>query len=281
MRIIGNFFSFMKDLFDIEKKVVAVTGATGVLAGGTARYLASCGARVAFLGRSEDRLAEAREYCRENGFEGIAVKCDVLDKESCDRARDEILEKWGTVDALVNGAGGNLPGAVVPPDKTVFDIDPAQWSEVLNLNLGGTLIPTLSFCRHFEKTGAGAVVNFSSMTAQSAVTRVLGYSNAKAGVDNLTKWLAVEFAKKIGEGVRVNAVAPGFFISSQNRSLLTNPDGSLTSRGKDIVRKTPFGRFGEPEEVFGAVRFLCSDAAKFITGTVLPIDGGFSCFSGV
>lgn len=148
------------------------------------------------LGRSEDRLAEAREYCRENGFEGIAVKCDVLDKESCDRARDEILEKWGTVDALVNGAGGNLPGAVVPPDKTVFDIDPAQWSEVLNLNLGGTLIPTLSFCRHFEKTGAGAVVNFSSMTAQSAVTRVLGYSNAKAGVDNLTKWLAVEFAKK-------------------------------------------------------------------------------------
>lgn len=142
--------------------------------------------------------------------------------------------------------GGNLPGAVVPPDKTVFDIDPAQWSEVLNLNLGGTLIPTLSFCRHFEKTGAGAVVNFSSMTAQSAVTRVLGYSNAKAGVDNLTKWLAVEFAKKIGEGVRVNAVAPGFFISSQNRSLLTNPDGSLTSRGKDIVRKTPFGRFGEP-----------------------------------
>ena len=181
----------------------------------------------------------------------------------------------------MNGAGGNLPGAVVPPDKTVFDIDPAQWSEVLNLNLGGTLIPTLSFCRHFEKTGAGAVVNFSSMTAQSAVTRVLGYSNAKAGVDNLTKWLAVEFAKKIGEGVRVNAVAPGFFISSQNRSLLTNPDGSLTSRGKDIVRKTPFGRFGEPEEVFGAVRFLCSDAAKFITGTVLPIDGGFSCFSGV
>ena len=236
---------------------------------------------MAFLGRSEERLADAREYCRKNGFEGAAIKCDVLDMGSCDRARDEILERWGTVDALVNGAGGNLPGAVVPPDKTVFDIDPAQWAEVLSLNLGCTLIPTLSFCRHFEKTKAGAVVNFSSMTAQSAVTRVLGYSNAKAGVDNLTRWLAVEFAKKIGEGVRVNAVAPGFFISSQNRSLLTNPDGSLTSRGEDIVRKTPFGRFGEPEEVFGAVRFLCSGAAKFITGTVLPIDGGFSCFSGV
>ena len=152
---------------------------------------------------------------------------------------------------------------------------------MLNLNLAGTLLPTLSFGECFKKSKSGAIVNFSSMTAQSAVTRVLGYSNAKAGIDNLTKWLAVEFAKKIGEGVRVNAVAPGFFISSQNRALLTNPDGSLTERGKDIVRKTPFGRFGEPEEVFGAVRFLCSDASKFITGTVLAIDGGFSCFSGV
>ncbi len=271
----------MKDLFDIGKKVIVVTGATGVLAGATARYLASCGARVAFLGRNEEKLEEARAYCAENGFEGLAIKCDVLDKNLCDAARDKVLSKWGAIDALVNGAGGNLPGAVVPPDKTVFDIDVKQWSDVLNLNLAGTLLPTLSFGEYFKKSKTGAIVNFSSMTAQSAVTRVLGYSNAKAGIDNLTKWLAVEFAKKIGEGVRVNAVAPGFFISSQNRTLLTNPDGSLTERGKDIVRKTPFGRFGEPEEVFGAVRFLCSDASKFITGTVLAIDGGFSCFSGV
>lgn len=271
----------MKDLFDIDKKVIVVTGATGVLAGATARYLASCGARVAFLGRNEEKLEEARAYCAENGFKGLAIKCDVLDKNLCDAARDEIISKWGAIDALVNGAGGNLPGAVVPPDKTVFDIDVKQWSDVLNLNLAGTLLPTLSFGEYFKKSKTGAIVNFSSMTAQSAVTRVLGYSNAKAGIDNLTKWLAVEFAKKIGEGVRVNAVAPGFFISSQNRTLLTNPDGSLTERGKDIVRKTPFGRFGEPEEVFGAVRFLCSDASKFITGIVLAIDGGFSCFSGV
>ena len=271
----------MKDLFDIEKKVIVVTGATGVLAGATARYLASCGARVAFLGRNAQKLAEAEKYCSDNGFEGVSVNCDVLDKSSCDSARDQIVEKWGGIDALVNGAGGNLPGAVVPPDKTFFDVDVKQWSEVLNLNLGGTLIPTISFGKCFEKSKRGVVVNFSSMTAQAAVTRVLGYSNAKAGVDNLTKWLAVEFAKKIGSGVRVNAVAPGFFISSQNKTLLTNPDGSLTSRGNDIVRKTPFGRFGEPDEVFGSIRFLCSDASKFITGVILPIDGGFSCFSGV
>ena len=143
------------------------------------------------------------------------------------------------------------------------------------------LMRALSVCKAFERTKRGCVVNFSSMTAQSAVTRVFGYSNAKAGIDNLTKWLAVEFAKKIGEGVRVNAVAPGFFISSQNRTLLTNPDGSLTERGKDIVKKTPFGRFGDCDEVFGTVHYLCSDAAKFVTGTVIAIDGGFSAFSGV
>lgn len=155
------------------------------------------------------------------------------------------------------------------------------WNSVFKLNLQGTILPIIVFGEVFRETKKGAIVNFSSMTAQQAVTRVLGYSNAKAAIDNLTKWLAVEFAKKIGSGVRVNAVAPGFFLSEQNRALLTNPDGSLTSRGDNIIKNTPFGRFGEADEVFGAVHYLCSDASKFVTGTVLPIDGGFSCFSGV
>ena len=271
----------MKDIFDIKGRVIVVTGATGVLAGATARYLAKCGARVAFLGRNKDKLAEAEAFCKENNCEGIAVACDVLDSKSCEAACETILAKWGRIDVLINGAGGNLSGAVVQPDGSFFDVDIEQWSQVLKLNLEGTLNPTIAFGKYFEKVKRGAIVNFSSMTAQSAVTRVLGYSNAKAAVDNLTKWLAVEFAKKIGEGVRVNAVAPGFFISSQNRALLTNEDGSLTERGKDIVRKTPFGRFGEADEVFGAIHYLCSDASKFVTGTILAIDGGFSCFSGV
>ena len=271
----------MKDLFDIKGKVIAVTGATGVLAGASARYLASRGARVALLGRSEGKLAEAEKFCGDNGYEGMSVKADVLDRASLEAARGKILEKWGGIDCIVNGAGGNLPGAVIAPEKSFFDLDFGAWERVFSLNAEGTLLPIAVFGEVFKDTKHGSIVNFSSMTAQQAVTRVLGYSNAKAAVDNLTKWLAVEFAKKIGSGVRVNAVAPGFFLSEQNRALLTNPDGSLTSRGDDIIKNTPFGRFGEADEVFGAVHYLCSDASKFVTGTVLPIDGGFSCFSGV
>lgn len=271
----------MKNLFDISQKTIVVTGATGVLAGGTARYLAECGARVAFLGRNAEKLSEAEEFGARNGLQVMALECDVLDRAALERAQKAVEAKWGDIDVLVNGAGGNRPGAVIAPDASFFDLDVNAWSEVLDINLRGTILPTLVFCKCFERTRRGCIVNFSSMTAQSAVTRVFGYSNAKAAVDNLTKWLAAELGKKIGDGVRVNAVAPGFFISQQNRTLLTNPDGTLTPRGNDIVKKTPFGRFGEAEEVFGAVHFLCSEASKFVTGTVIAIDGGFSSFSGV
>lgn len=267
----------MKDIFDISGKSIIVSGATGVLAGALARYFSECGARVAYLGRSEEKLREAVfgvENC-------MTCVCDVLDEDSLISARDAVLAKFGGIDVLVNGAGGNLPGAVVPPDKSVFDLDFSQWKDVVDLNLRGVLLPTLVFAKEFEKSKKGVVLNFSSMTAQSAITRVLGYSNAKAAVDNLTKWLAVEFAKKIGEGVRVNAIAPGFFISAQNKKLLTNDDGSYTQRGSDVIAKTPFARFGKPDEIFGAARFLVSDASKFVSGVVLPVDGGFSCFSGV
>jgi len=271
----------MKDLFDIKGKVIAVTGATGVLAGETARYLASRGAKVAFIGRNGEKLAQAEKFLAENNLDGAAIKADVMSRPDLAAAKEKILGKWGTLDCLVNGAGGNRPGAVIPPDKSFFGLDLAAWEDVFKLNMEGTLLPTIVFGEIFQETKKGSIVNFSSMTAQLAVTRVLGYSNAKASIDNLTKWLAVEFAKKIGNGVRVNAVAPGFFLSEQNRALLTNPDGSLTSRGDDIIKATPFARFGESEEVCGAIHYLCSDASKFVTGTVMAIDGGFSCFSGV
>ena len=269
----------MNELFDIKGKVVAITGATGVLAGSLARYLARQGAKAAFMGRSQQKLDAAMKGVED--CDCMACIADVLDKAALENARAAILAKYGKIDALINGAGGNMPGATIAPDKTFFDLDVEQWNAVVKLNLQGTLLPTMVFGEAFKKQKRGCVVNFSSMTAESAVTRVLGYSNAKAAVDNLTKGLAVEFAHKFGEGLRVNAIAPGFFISEQNRALLTNPDGSFTARGQTVINKTPFKRFGNADEIHGAAHFLISDAAKFITGVVMPVDGGFSCFSGV
>lgn len=271
----------MENLFDISGKVIVITGATGVLAGELAQYFARCKANVVFLGRNVAKLDSALERAEKNNPCCCAFKCDVLDRSSLEHVRGEVLKKYGRIDAIVNGAGGNMPGATIPDNSNFFSLDFDAWRAVVELNLGGTLLPTLVFGEVFQAQKSGVVLNFSSMTAQSAVTRVFGYSNAKAGIDNFTKWLAVELAKKIGEGVRVNAIAPGFFISEQNRALLTNPDGSPTQRGAKVMAKTPFGRFGKTEEIFGAAHFLISDASKFITGIVLPIDGGFSCFSGV
>ncbi len=271
----------MNKLFDIKNKVIVVSGSTGVLAGACADYLASQGASVVYLGRSQEKLDAALAKTKGYDANCSSFVCDVQDENSLKKANDFVLEKYGKIDVIVNGAGGNMPGAVVMPDKSVFNLDMAQWNAVLNLNLAGTLLPSLIFGKVFETQKKGAIVNFSSMSATQAITRVLGYSNAKAAVDNLTKWLAVELAKKIGDGVRVNALAPGFFISEQNRALLTNTDGSLTSRGNDVIKKTPFGRFGNADDLFGTMHFLCSDASAFLTGTVIPVDGGFSCYSGV
>lgn len=271
----------MNEIFSLKDKVIVVSGSTGVLAGAAAQYLASQGANVAFLGRNKEKLEAALASVKNFEGDSICAVCDVQDENSLRAANDAILKKYGRIDVIVNGAGGNMPGAVVMPDKSVFDIDVAQWKAVQDLNLFGTLLPTLIFGKIFETQKKGVVLNFSSMSATQALTRVLGYSNAKAAVDNLTKWLAVELAKKLGDGIRVNAVAPGFFISEQNRALLTTPDGGLTPRGNDVIKKTPFGRFGNADDLFGAIHFLCSDASKFVTGTVLNVDGGFSCFSGV
>ena len=268
-------------LFDLNGRVIVVTGATGVLAGSAARYLAAQGARVVFLGRDQAKLDRALADTRGLPGESAGFSCDVLDRPGLERVRDTIVARFGGVDALVNAAGGNQPGAVITPDKTFLDLDLAAYRQVLGLNLDGTVIPSLVFAQTFATQKRGNIVNFSSMAAAQAITRVVGYSNAKAAVDNFTKWLAVEFAAKFGAGCRVNAVAPGFFVADQNRRLLLNEDGTPTARGQSVLTKTPFKRFGEAHELHGALHFLLSDASAFITGTVIAVDGGFSCYSGV
>lgn len=270
-------------LFDLSSRVIIVTGATGALAGSAARYLAAQNARVVFLGRNRDKLAAALAECRESvpGAECLAFEADVLDRKALLLVRDLVQEKWGAIDGLVNGAGGNMPGATLPPEKTISELDFEEFQSVVDLNLHGTVLPSLVFAPAMVERGKGAIVNFSSVSAAQAVTRVAGYSAAKAGVENFTRWLGVELARRTSGNVRVNAVLPGFFIGEQNRRLLTEEDGSLTSRGRLVIENTPFRRFGEATELHGAIHYLLAEASRFVTGTILPVDGGFLAFSGV
>lgn len=270
-------------LFDITGKVVVITGATGTLTGSAAAYLAAQGARVVYLGRSQEKLDAAVAAVRTSNpaAEVIGLAADIGERDSLERARDAVLAKWGRIDALLNGAGGNQPGATIPPDKSFTDLDFSAFKEVVDLNLHGTVLPTLVFTPALMAAGAASIVNYSSASAARAITRVVGYSAAKAAVENFTRWLAVDLGRRTHGGVRVNSLVPGFFIGEQNRRLLTNEDGSLTARGQDIVRQTPFGRFGEPDELHGAIHYLVADASRFVTGTTLTVDGGFGVFSGV
>lgn len=271
----------MNQLFDLSEKVVVVTGATGILAGGSAKYLQRNGARVVYLGRNEERVSHAVKEAKSISDNCMGLTCDVLNQSALLVAYQQVMKQYGRIDALVNGAGGNMPGATIGPEKEIFDLDLEDYSKVMDLNLKGTVLPTLVFSQAFKEQNSGCVINFSSMSSTQALTRVLGYSNAKAAIDNFTRWMATEMAIKYGDGIRVNAVAPGFFISKQNRTLLVNEDGSYTQRGQQVIDKTPFRRFGKQEEVFGAIHYLISDASSFVTGTVIPIDGGFSSFCGV
>lgn len=270
-------------LFDLTDRVIVVTGGTGALAGLAARYLAAQKARVAYLGRSQDKLNQSLAKCQEclPDAQCMAVMADVLDRPALEEARDAVLERWGRIDGLINGAGGNMPGATIPPEKTFSDLDFDAFQQVVDLNLHGTVLPSLVFAPALIESGHGAIVNFSSASAPQAITRVVGYSAAKAGVENFTRWLAVEMGRRTGGKLRVNAVLPGFFIGEQNRRLLTNEDGSLTKRGQAVVNNTPFGRFGQADELHGAIHYLLSDASRFVTGTILAVDGGFVAFSGV
>lgn len=205
----------------------------------------------------------------------------MLSEDSLIEVKDKIITQWGKIDALINAAGGNMPGATIGPDKSLFDLDMTDFRKVSELNLDGTVLPSMVFGKEIVANGKGTIINVSSMAAQQALTRVVGYSASKAAIDNFTKWLATEFAIRHGDQIRVNAIAPGFFIGKQNLRLLTNEDGSYTDRGNTIINNTPMKRFGTSEELNGTVQWLLSDAASFVTGIVVPIDGGFSAFSGV
>lgn len=268
-------------LFDLSHKVAVVTGGTGVLGSSMARGLAEAGAHVVVLGRRKEAGDLIASDLSKLGVTSFCLQADVLNKQQLIAVRDEIKKRLGPIDILVNAAGGNMPGAVVTPDKTFFDLNIDDFQKVVDLNLLGTVLPTQVFTEHMVEKKAGVIINIASMAALKPITRVAGYSAAKAAVDNFTKWLAVEMAKKFGEGIRVNAISPGYFLTEQNRTLLTNPDGSLTDRAKLAINQTPFARFGKPEELNGTLVWLCADASKFVTGTNIPVDGGFSAFCGV
>jgi NAD(P)-dependent dehydrogenase (short-subunit alcohol dehydrogenase family) len=267
-------------VFDLSGRTAIITGGTGVLGGAMARGLAAAGAKVAVVGRN---TANAEAVVREivaAGGTALATPADVLDEQQLEGVRDTVLERWSRIDILVNAAGGNMPGATLAPGSSVFNLEPDAMRQVMDLNLMGTFLPIQVFGQAMAERKQGSIVNISSMAAIRTLTRVAGYSAAKAGVDNLTRWLAVELGRQYG-ALRVNAIAPGFFLGEQNRHLLVNEDGSLTARGQLVVDHTPLGRFGEPDELLGTLLWLCSDASRFVTGVVVPVDGGFSSFSGV
>ncbi|HBY53561.1 MAG TPA: D-mannonate oxidoreductase [Marinilabiliales bacterium] len=267
-------------MFNIKNKVAAVTGGGGVLGSNISKGLLQAGAKVVILDIRaevlEQKVADLKQYGDVTG-----LVCNVLDEDSLKSVCMEIEGKFDGIDILINAAGGNTPGGTLAEDKTVFDMKIDDYNKVVNLNSNGTVYPCLIFGENMARRGSGSIINVSSMATYSAITRVPGYSVAKTGINIFTQWLAMELATKFGDKIRVNAIAPGFFIGDQNRAVLINPDGSLTERSKKVIAKTPMKRFGNIDELNGIVQFLCSDAASFITGAIIPVDGGFSAFSGV
>ena len=272
---------YLKELFHINEKVVILTGGAGILASEMAIGFIKACARVVLIDINKENLDRRLKKLSDLSNDVIGFQCNVLDEEKLKIVHQTILEKYNRIDILVNAAGGNMQGATVGIGQSIFDIEMEELKKVTELNLNGTVLPTLIFGRTMADQKSGSIINISSMASYRAITRVAGYSATKAAVENFTKWMAVEMALKFGSGIRVNAIAPGFLLTEQNRTLLTNPDGSLTERGKTIINMTPFKRFGEPEELIGTVLWLASDASKFVSGAIIPIDGGFSVFSGV
>lgn len=271
----------VSSLYDIAGKAVVVTGGAGVLCGELCRAIARAGAKVAVLdidATSAERLAS--ELCA-GGAEAIAVSCDVLDRQSVENASRQVIQSFGRVDTLINGAGGNRPQATTKKDQPFFDLPAEALRWVFELNLMGAILPSQVFGKVMAQQGEGVILNISSMNAFRPLTRIPAYSAAKAGVSNFTQWLAVHMAQEYSPRIRANAIAPGFFVGEQNRRLLLNEDGSLTARGESILGHTPIGRFGNPDDLVGTVLWLISPASAFVTGIVVPVDGGFSAFSGV
>lgn len=274
--------SELAHLYDFSGQTVVITGGTGILGGEIACALVGCGANVAILDRNLDPVQHILDLMEPRANQAVAVRADVLDPDSLRKAAETIHNKFGTVHCLVNGAGGNKPQATTSSDLSFFNLptDALRW--VFELNILGTILPSQVFGKLMAERGEGVILNISSMNALRPLTRVPAYSAAKAGVSNFTQWLAVHMAQEYSPHIRVNAVAPGFFLTQQNRFLLTDEKtGALTARGKAIIAHTPMARFGQPEDLFGAVLWLLSPASAFVTGVVLPVDGGFSVYSGV
>ena len=269
----------MKDLFSVDGKVVVITGAAGILGTSMVKHFAEQGAKVVVLDRVQELGEKLVAEVKADGGEAMFLLSDVRDKSVLEQNYADIMAAYGRIDVLINGAGGNMAAATVPPEKTIFDLDVDAVRKVVDLNLFGTILPTMVFVKAMVEQGKGSIINVASESALRPLTRVAGYGVAKAAVVNWTKYMCGELAIKFGEGLRVNAIAPGFLLTNQNRALLTNPDGSLTPRSHTILAHTPYNRFGEPEELLGTLQWLASDASKFVSGTLTVIDGGFDAFS--
>lgn len=271
----------MEQSFSLKDKVIVVTGGTGILGNSFINAIVEAGGAVGILGRNVEIANERADAINKNGGRAIALIADAMDEAQLIAAREKIIAAFGKIDGLVNAAGGNMPDGVLQPEESIFKIKMDGMKTVLDLNLWGTLIPTQVFGEAIAETGRGSIVNISSMNSKKAVTKVLGYNMGKAAVDCYTQWFAVELANRYGDKIRMNALAPGFFLTEQNRNLLTTPDGGFTPRGQSVIKQTPFKRFGDPDELKGALVWLLSDASQFVTGAMICVDGGFSIFSGV
>ena len=269
----------MENLFDISGKVIVITGGYGVLGRGISMYLAQQGAKVVILGRDQEAGSQLVSEIKKQGGQAIFAQSDVTNKETLEQCKKHILNTYGKIDVLINAAGGNMPGATIAPNQTIFDLNVEAMKSVVDLNLFGTVLPTMVFASEMAEQNSGVILNFSSESSLRPLTRVVGYGVAKAAINNFTQYMAGELALKFSNGIRINAVAPGFFLTTQNEALMKNPDGSLSDRAKTIMAHTPFNRFGEPEDLYGTIHYLISDASKFVTGTVAVVDGGFNAFS--
>lgn len=267
--------------FSLKGKVIVVTGGYGILGMSFCEGIALAGGEVVILGRDEQKGQYAVKHIENLGGVAFFAKADVMDENSLKLAKDLILNRFGKINGLVNAAGGNVPEAVLQPDADIFSMNMNGMKKAMELNVWGTLLPTQIFGPAFVQQQSGSIVNISSVSTVRPLTKVLGYSMAKAAIDAYTKWFAIEVANRHGDSIRVNALVPGFFLTDQNRALLTQPDGSLTPRGQSIIKQTPFKRFGNPQELNGALIWLLSDASKFVTGTTVRVDGGFMSSSGV
>jgi len=269
------------DQFSLKNKVIIVTGGTGILGNSFINAIVEAGGAVGILGRNEKVAVERADAIKKNGGNALALVADVMDEEQLNAAKEKAVGYFGKIDGLVNGAGGNMPEGVLMPGQDIFSMNLQGMKKVMDINLWGSVIPTQVFGEAIAKNGKGSIVNISSMNSKRAITRVLGYNMGKAALDCYNQWFAVELARRYGDRIRMNAIAPGFFLTEQNRYLLTKEEGGYTERGELVIRQTPFNRFGKPDELKGALVWLLSDASEFVTGAMICVDGGFSIFGGV